>query len=80
MAIVYGFGGLRIKEDGLHLRPTKPPHWSKLTFRLNFRGALVKVTLGDQLLIETDQPIDILIDNKEYHIENRMETNYHERN
>lgn len=80
MAIAYGFGGLRIKEDGLHLRPIKPPHWSRLTFRLNFRGALIKVTLGDQLLIEADQPIDIMIDNREYHIENRMEINYHEQN
>ena len=32
MSIVYGFGGLRIKEDGISLHPIMPREWKKLRF------------------------------------------------
>ncbi len=46
MAVVYGFGGLRIKEDGLHLAPVIPVQWDGYSFKLSYRGSrlLVKVT------------------------------------
>ena len=37
MSIVYGFGGLRIEEDTLSLRPYAPPEWNSFSFRLRFR-------------------------------------------
>jgi alpha,alpha-trehalose phosphorylase len=77
MAIVYGFGGLRIKEDGLHLKPTKPHRWSKMVFPMQYQGALVKVTLEKRILIETDQPIDLWIDGKLCHVESYLEVPYH---
>lgn len=77
MSIVYGFGGLRIKEDGLHLKPTKPHHWSRMAFRLLYRGALVIVTLTDTIQIETDRPIDLWIDQRSYHIEQSLEVAYY---
>ncbi len=46
MAIVYGFGGLRLKEDGLHLRPSLPKEWSEYTFRITYRGSLIEVTVN----------------------------------
>ncbi|MCR5000344.1 MAG: family 65 glycosyl hydrolase [Lachnospiraceae bacterium] len=46
MAVVYGFGGLRIKEDGLHLAPVIPRQWSAYSFKLNFRGSRLMVSVA----------------------------------
>lgn len=36
MSIVYGFGGLRIEDSRLSLRPFAPQEWSSYAFRLRF--------------------------------------------
>ncbi len=41
LSMVAGFGGLRIKEDGLHLRPRLPESWAGYTFRFQFRDSLI---------------------------------------
>lgn len=46
MAVVYGFGGLRIKEDGLHLAPVIPRQWSAYSFKLNYRGSRLMVSVA----------------------------------
>jgi alpha,alpha-trehalose phosphorylase len=48
MAIVYGFAGLRDYGGELAFKPSLPPHWSTLRFRLRVRGALLGVTLTQQ--------------------------------
>lgn len=45
MAIVYGFGGLRIKEDGLHLAPVLPKQWSGYSFHLRHENSLFEVAV-----------------------------------
>lgn len=45
MAIVYGFAGTRLKENGLSLAPSIPAGWQKYAFRLTFRGRLIGVTI-----------------------------------
>lgn len=42
MAIVYGFGGLRIKETGVVLRPCIPDAWEGYTFRFLYRDASIE--------------------------------------
>ena len=39
MAVVMGFGGLRIREDVLELSPVLPAAWTAYSFRLHWRGA-----------------------------------------
>jgi maltose phosphorylase len=39
MAVVMGFGGLRMMEDGLSLSPVLPAAWKGYAFRLHWRGA-----------------------------------------
>jgi maltose phosphorylase len=39
MAVVMGFGGLRMMEDGLCLSPVLPAAWTGYAFRLHWRGA-----------------------------------------
>jgi alpha,alpha-trehalose phosphorylase len=43
MGIAYGFGGLRVKEDGLHLAPVLPKGWNGYSFRLRYEGVLMEV-------------------------------------
>lgn len=76
MSIVYGFGGLRIKENGLHLRPNKPKEWNSLTFRINYRNRLVKVTIADDLRIQCDEPIEIYVNEKKYKVDQQLHLLY----
>jgi maltose phosphorylase len=46
MSIVYGFGGLRVKEGILYLNPSIPKPWNSYSFKLLFRGCKLKVTVS----------------------------------
>ena len=43
MALVFGFGGLRVNEGKLRFHPTVPPAWSGYAFRLYYRRAILEV-------------------------------------
>jgi len=43
MSIVHGFGGLRIREDGLHLAPAVPENWKGFRFSVTFHGSRILV-------------------------------------
>ncbi|NLU52265.1 MAG: glycoside hydrolase family 65 protein [Clostridiaceae bacterium] len=64
MSIVYGFGGMRIRNRKLSLKPFKPSAWKGYSFRIMFRDRLIKVSVDDNgatLLLEEGEPIDILL-------------------
>ncbi|MBO8156570.1 MAG: glycoside hydrolase family 65 protein [Bacillaceae bacterium] len=42
MAIVFGFAGLRIKEDGLYLAPNIPEDWERYSFHVQYKGCSIK--------------------------------------
>lgn len=46
MAVVYGFGGLRLKESGIWFAPVLPGQWDSYSFKILYEGSqiLVKVT------------------------------------
>jgi maltose phosphorylase len=46
MTIVYGFGGMRSDGDELVFNPTIPERWNSYSFRLVYRGSVVRVTVG----------------------------------
>ncbi|MDA3845470.1 MAG: glycoside hydrolase family 65 protein [Vallitaleaceae bacterium] len=77
MSIIYGFGGLRIKSDGLHLKPTKPAEWETIRFRLKYKDSLVTVTIGEQLTIETEKPINFIIDGSPIQVDGTIHMVYH---
>lgn len=63
MSIVYGFGGIRIRNGKLSLSPLKPAAWKGYSFRLMFRGRLINVTVdekGPVILLEEGEPIEVL--------------------
>ena len=37
-ALVFGFAGLRIDDDGYSIRPRLPSHWTRLAFKFRHRG------------------------------------------
>ncbi|MCX7771693.1 MAG: family 65 glycosyl hydrolase domain-containing protein [Clostridia bacterium] len=67
MSIVHGFGGMRIKDGELCLAPFKPASWKDYSFRLVYRGRLLKVNVSEQgttLLLEEGEAIDIVLFDK----------------
>ena len=44
MSVVQGFGGMRVYEDGiLSFNPQIPAEWKSYSFKINFRGSIIKV-------------------------------------
>lgn len=44
-AVVFGFGGLQIHEEGWKLAPRLPNHWTRLAFKFVWRGKEINVDL-----------------------------------
>jgi alpha,alpha-trehalose phosphorylase len=47
MAFTYGFGGIRIDEDGLSINPFLPANLKGYSFKFGYRGRLIKVTVDE---------------------------------
>lgn len=68
MSIIYGFGGLRIKESGLSLAPVVPSKWTGYTFRLQYQGRQLSVDVQAgkvSLVLEEGQDLTMKLYNKE---------------
>ena len=48
MSIVEGFGGMRIKDGNLTFETRIPKQWKAFSFKVNFRGSIVKVDVSHQ--------------------------------
>jgi maltose phosphorylase len=48
LAVVKGFGGMRVEKDQLLLAPYCPDGWTSFAFKIRFRGALLQVTTTQQ--------------------------------
>lgn len=69
MSIVHGFGGLRVQNDRLILKPSNPGHWTSYSFKVMFRGSRLQITVTDQSVTvtnETETPAALTIFDKEY--------------
>jgi maltose phosphorylase len=72
MTIVYGFAGMRVKENHLFLNPSLPESWSKYSFNLMFRGAMLRISIGEEnIILESmnDQDIQVSVRNKSFDIQ-----------
>jgi kojibiose phosphorylase len=45
MSLIFGFGGFRVKNQQLTFKPWLPDSWSKIHFKLKWRGDLINVTV-----------------------------------
>jgi maltose phosphorylase len=48
MTIVYGFAGMRVKNDRLSFNPFIPEQWKSLTFRIRFRENLLLIKIDHE--------------------------------
>lgn len=53
MAIVYGFGGLRLKERGLFFAPKLPKEWKGYEFKIIYEGSHINVKVTKDKVILT---------------------------
>jgi maltose phosphorylase len=71
LAIVEGFGGMRIIDDKVHVDPLIPDQWQSYSFNVRFRGILFEVKVGHKELTVnniSDKALNIAVLGKEYRI------------
>jgi maltose phosphorylase len=71
LAIVEGFGGMRILDNKLFLNPLIPEKWLSYSFHARFRGVVfeVKVTKDCVSINNTsDKPLNLIMSGKEYQV------------
>ncbi|TCC92207.1 glycoside hydrolase family 65 protein [Pedobacter frigiditerrae] len=71
LSVVEGFGGMRIKNNHLHLHPVLPEKWESYAFKIGFRQAIVTVKVDKQkvtLKNENEKALSLHIFGKEEHL------------
>jgi maltose phosphorylase len=64
LSVLKGFGGMRIKDGTLCFNPFLPEHWKSYSFRLEFRGRVIKVKVtkdGAETKLESGEPLEIIL-------------------
>jgi len=67
LSVIKGFGGMRIKNDTLHFNPFIPKKWKSYSFRIEFRGRVIKIKVTGQRVETTlvsGDPFEIRINNE----------------
>ena len=71
LAIVQGFGGMRVKEDKLHFNPQIPEKWNAFAFNINFRGNQLNIRVEKKRTIIHNikgEGLDLFVNEKLVHI------------
>jgi maltose phosphorylase len=64
LSVTKGFGGMCVKNDRLSFNPFLPEQWKSYSFRLEFRGRVIKVkVLKDkaETVLESGEPMEIYL-------------------
>ncbi len=75
MAVVHGFGGLRLKESGLHLRPVLPDKWQSYRFKICYENTHLAVVVEKDkttLRREAGAAVDLFVNGTKYWLENEL--------
>lgn len=48
LSVVEGFGGMRVKQNQLHLHPVLPKKWKSYSFKIGFRGSMITVKVNHE--------------------------------
>ncbi|WGH75966.1 glycoside hydrolase family 65 protein [Tenacibaculum tangerinum] len=67
MSIVEGFGGMRVEDNILSFEPKIPKQWQGYSFKVNFRGQILKVSVDQydtKFELEGSKELEILVNNK----------------
>lgn len=72
LAIVFGFAGLRIKEEGIFLAPALPDKWEGYSFSFQFKGRKIWIEKTEKQLnmqLLAGEPLTLTVYNQPYHLE-----------
>ena len=64
LSVVKGFGGMRIRGEKLHFHPFIPSQWKSYSFRVEFRGRVIKVKVSKEkteTVLESGEPLEIVM-------------------
>jgi hypothetical glycosyl hydrolase len=66
--VVNGFGGVRLLDRKLHVRPHLPKQWKALSFPIIWRGSRLWIELSQEtrkVTNQSDRPISVVLDDRE---------------
>ncbi|MGP6139949.1 glycoside hydrolase family 65 protein [Jeotgalibaca sp. A127] len=59
-AVLFGFGGIQIKQGELHIEPQLPAAWQKLSFRFYWRDCPLQLTIESNRTLVRNDSADIV--------------------
>ncbi|RZJ79697.1 MAG: glycoside hydrolase family 65 protein [Flavobacterium sp.] len=71
LSVVEGFGGMRVKENQLHLNPVLPKNWKSYSFKIGFRKAIITVNVNASnvnLRNESNHEVTLVLFGKAQHL------------
>jgi maltose phosphorylase len=83
LSVIEGFAGKRVRNDRLVLNPLIPDKWESYSFKINFRDALLKITVTKNSILiqnESDIPAMTLIYGNEHKISGHISLNLKKEN
>jgi alpha,alpha-trehalose phosphorylase len=72
LAIVYGFAGLRIKEEGISFRPQLPDKWQGYRFSIQYQGRKLHLDVGEKqtkIILLYGEPLSVRVFDQTYPLE-----------
>lgn len=75
MAVVYGFGGYRLKESGIRFSPVLPTELSCYRFKISYEDSRITVNVVDEACsfkLETGNPKHIQVYGQDYFLEDTL--------
>ena len=61
LSIIEGFGGLRVINDQIHINPMLPDAWKAFSFKINFRGTIVKIKASEEKISVKHNNKDLIV-------------------
>ncbi|MFT5922084.1 MAG: maltose phosphorylase [Flavobacteriales bacterium] len=71
MAVVEGFGGMKVENQQLSVNPTLPKQWDGFNFIINFRGSSIQVDVtkkGTTFKLISGAPLTVQLKGKTVHV------------
>lgn len=77
MSVIYGFGGMMIREGLLSFEPQLPANWESLTFKILYRGRTLKIHIdGKEVSVENleGEGVDLFLAGQKARVEKSAKT------
>lgn len=64
MSVIKGFGGMRVRNGKLYFNPFIPDQWKSYSFKVEFRGRVIKVNVSKDatdISVVSGEPLEIIL-------------------